>query len=588
MIEENDKFLVLKGPGQGFYYFWDQRTDNITEMATSSNVIITSTQDPEIIPFIVPGPGIVPSHFPKNETFLLFPKNKDRIVVWIDIPPELDLFTLHAWFNRKQTSLGGFEGERMKSINWMNPGCSYTSAEVKTMGKSGLYRLEIGKVEKDFRLSISEGFPLFLKKPYKKFPYSKLMIRVFDKRGEAIDSRVSIFRRTQRLAIQDILRGECGEFWTLPGPITIKAEHGIEYAPSTRSAILEAGGTFWFDLTLRRTLYPDEGWIWGDHHTHTFFADGGQSPEKNARAARAEGLHYMFLSDGMKAFSADFTSHNEAGYFLGLPGQELMNPYTHCNALNCTQDLPHIPFGVKAKSYPGPKEWLQELKKQRKKGVPNALQLNHPSHVPEVTSNPCSGYFRSWWVIDENREVRLVENFDFPSWFDRLNRGYKLTGLWTTDGHDNTFIPPGFNRICLYTGGKLDADSIIEALMGGHVFNTRHPGALLYLTVNGKIPGEIAKANANDKFIAKVRCQSNRPIEKIDLVQDGYVSYSLFGNDGYEMEAEVSLNIDETSKWVLALLYTKNSPYLENEHSGSPLDRSGVIAFTNPIFLEQI
>src|SRR5690606_13561867 len=119
-----------------------------------------------------------------------------------------------------------------------------------------------------------------------------------------------------------------------------------------------------------------------------------------------------------------------------------------------------------------------------------SLMLNHPSHRPEVMSQ--RGYFRSWWVADQPPEIKLVEHFDLPSWYERLNANRRITGLWTTDMHDVVFIPPGLRRTYVHIDGEFTSASILESLEQGRCFNTRAPGALVYLTVDGAIPGETA------------------------------------------------------------------------------------------------
>jgi hypothetical protein len=299
-------------------------------------------------------------------------------------------------------------------------------------------------------------------------------------------------------------------------------------------------------------------------------------------AARAQGLHYAFLSDSAKAFADGGSSCDQTGRFLGMPGQEVDTPFCHCCGLNALRDLPHLPFGVRADRYPGPTQWLEAIERQRESNRPCLLQLNHPSHRADVMERWQLGYFRSWWVADENPEVTVVENFDFPSWFDRLSRGRRLTGAWNTDTHDAVRYPPGSCRVGLFTHGRITPPAIIDALRRGRAFCTRAPGALLYLEVEDKMPGDTVRGGT--KLPTVLRAQCAVPIQRIDLVQQGRVVHSLDGKGRRELVETLTLD-RSAGQWVLALLYAE-APYPDNEHCGNPLDISGVLAFTNPVYLQ--
>ncbi len=537
------------------------------------------------VPWVIPGAGCVLSHLPDRGPRLRFAGTLDgqarQIRLWLQIPAGLPQVTLHAAGLDRQAAAAGWEDEAFRPLVWRCPRCAYMTAEIPTAGRDGLFILDLQVPEKSFRLTVAEGLPWLLDRPEGEFPYARIEVDVRTESGEPTDARVK-FRLDGRLAaVADVLAGERALFHCPPCPAEFEAGQGIEYTPWSQALMLPARGELRLTPRLKRCLQPEAGWIWGDQHTHCYHNDGGQSPAANARAGRVNGLHYMFLSDDRAAFDDGFESCNQPGRFVGLFGQELTTPFTHCSLLNLPTDGPAVPYGVQAERYPDPADWLKELAAAQTQGHPCALQLNHPAHRPEVALR--HGYFRSWWVADENPQaVRMVENFDFPSWYDRLSRGRRLTGLWTTDGHDAVWFPAGDCRIGLYTGGRIDAAAILEALAAGRAFCTRKPGALLYLTVNQALPGQTAESQ--NGFRARIQCQSTRPIQRIDLVQAEQVRHTLDGKGQLLIEQEVTLD-RSAGNWVLAQLYAEDEGVPANGHCGNPLDVSGVLAFTNPVFL---
>jgi hypothetical protein len=224
---------------------------------------------------------------------------------------------------------------------------------------------------------------------------------------------------------------------------------------------------------------------------------------------------------------------------------------------------------------------IDEVRKASTDEHPIGLLLNHPSHIARVQSR--QPYFRSWWVADRYEGIDLVENFDFAVWFDRLNQGRKLPGLWTTDGHDIAFMPPGKKGSYVYVGDELTEAAILQGLKEGRVFNTRYPGALLYLTVNGAMMGDTALPDESGRLSVEVSCQSARPLERVELIADGKVIQSWNGNGNLRFEANIGIAAD--AGWMLARAYAfvEDGCWPEDDTSMEPLLESGCIAFTNPV-----
>lgn len=544
--------------------------------------------DDGALPYVTPGPGGVPSHLPRREPRLLF-AGRDQgqgelLDLWVDIPAGLDRLTFHASGLARDGGWIGWDGQEAKPFHWRCPRCGWMTAEWLSEGRPGLLRVRLAVPPGPFRFTLADGLPLLLRRPEESLPYAFVEAELSDPESlRALDGRVSVWRGEEMLAVRDVLAGETARIPVPPGALSVRAEHGLEFFPERNEVRLAPGATRRLDFPLRRRLRPEEGWVWGDQHMHCYHNDGAHAPRDLMRAARAQGLHYAFLSDSPEAFADGGASCDQTGRFLAMPGQEVDTPFCHCCGLNVQVDLPHLPFGVRADRYPGPTQWLEVIGRQRQANRPCLLQLNHPSHRGDLMARWELGYFRSWWVADEYpNEVAVVENFDFPSWFDRLTRGRRLTGVWNTDTHDAVRYPPGSCRVGLFTHGRLTAPAILDALRRGRAFCTRDPGALLYLEVDGHQPGDTLRGGSG--FRGAVRARSNVPIERIELVQEGRVVHRVPGEGRTEIAATFAVE-RQAGQWLLALLYA-DAPHPDNDHCGNPLDVSGVLAFTNPVYLQ--
>src|SRR5207247_4374263 len=115
-----------------------------------------------------------------------------------------------------------------------------------------------------------------------------------------------------------------------PGRGSLRVSGGMEYAPRTDALRLTPGERREITVTLERAVPAEPGWVCGDLHMHSFFEDGGQSPEKVALAGRANGLQYLFLTDEPRGIlAAGLQQHNVPRRFPAPPGQELVTPAAH-------------------------------------------------------------------------------------------------------------------------------------------------------------------------------------------------------------------------------------------------------------------
>lgn len=542
----------------------------------------------EAYPFLIPGPGLVPSHFEIPEPTLLFPAGRP-IEVWTDVPAEMTMVNFTVWFpklhpERNNGYLMQPDGQKIVPDWKCMPviGSHYHVADTEAAGKDGWWHVGMPSAEQPIRVSVWEGLPLFLVKPAQRVPYAMLACTAQQAEdGQAMDARFTVYYHGQMIAQRDALKGETAVIPVVPGACAVRASRGIEFEWAEMAVEAAAGVRRPLPFRLRRVLSPEPGWVCGDHHMHSFFFDGVQSPERVARAARANGLSYIFLTDDHpgQLLKAGLQTHNEEGHFQAMPGTEMMFTGAHINALNVRD------FVAKTGNDPEHIQmWMDAIKETATKEHPMALLLNHPAHIAKVQSR--MPYFRSWWVADRLDGIDLVENFDFNTWFDRLNQGTRLPGLWTTDAHDIAFIPPGKKGSYIYVGEQLTEANILNALVEGRAFNTRLPGTLLYVRANGAMIGDTAAYDEEGKLSVQVSCQSTRPLESVELIADGKIIHTWNGNFSTRMEAEISLT--KKVRWIIARAYAhvEEGCWPQDDTSMEPLLESGCIAFTNPVWVQ--
>jgi len=266
-----------------------------TPLPIAAGSVRTVRLDEPALPFVIPGPGGVPSHLPRQTPRLLFAGRDqgqgDVIELWLEVPRDVDTLTFHASGLARDAATVGWDGQAPEAFAWRCPGCGWMTAEWPVEGHPGLLAIRVVVPDGPFRFTNAEGLPLFLRRPTESFPYAVIEAELRDPETlRPLDGRVSLWRGEDLLAVQDVLAGEVARLVTLPGTLMVRAEHGIEYLVETDEVRLAPRGCRRLDFPLRRRLRPEEGWIWGDQHMHCYYNDGAHSPRALMRAARAQGL----------------------------------------------------------------------------------------------------------------------------------------------------------------------------------------------------------------------------------------------------------------------------------------------------------
>ncbi len=534
---------------------------------------ITLEYDDGIYPFLLNGPGIMPKIEAISAMWL--PKGTESF--YVAVPDVIKRFSISYNSKRIEDVKVYDNNGQLQETQW-EPEldiCPYHVNDFYSENKSGYWRIDFNSIENDFKFNENNGLAIFLEKPPVEFQYNYFKVE----NDQELDYRVSVKRNGHIDAVFDILYNEEEIYPVVPGMVEFVYSAGFCYKEKSVHLMTKDENNLQVHFT--KTLDIPKGWLRGDLHVHSCYEDACSMPQRITKAGRCNGLDFMFLTDhgGKKIIDNGLYTWEDKERFLPLPGQECVNERTHMNFLN-------VPFNIDYKDKTEG-EWIENSKAKNPDGNEYVKMLNHPSHLPQATKGWWCTHFRSWWVATEHKDIELVENFDFRTWYDCLTRGRKLTGIWTTDTHDGTIEKPGNNCSFVYTGGELSGQAIVKALKEGRVTNSFYLGAFLNITAGDKMIGDTA-TNKDGKVKVNIEGTSNIQMDRIELVVNGIIVKTWDCCDSLEFSAEYMVNLEDVpvkgkENWVIAVMYNKKHEYTSSQCSQFLEDN--VAAFTNPIYI---
>lgn len=229
-----------------------------------------------------------------------------------------------------------------------------------------------------------------------------------------------------------------------------------------------------------------EAWYSGELHSHTGHSDGSCENTaaetvlcptfKTIETAANRGLDFIAITDHN---SVSQNSNNEIlqSYFahtLLLPGREVTTFYGHANVLGTTE---FIDFRLSA----GQDNKADFLLNQAE-NLSGLFSINHPG---SPSGEDCMG---CGWVLDDTDYSRVdaieVVNAGFVDlprgqahinfWHERLNAGFKITGIGGSDSHlanRPTTLPSAIGNPSTWVFAKhLSVFDILQGIRSGNVF----------------------------------------------------------------------------------------------------------------------
>ena len=512
------------------------------------------------LPFLMPGTGIVWDHgqlYP-----LLLAAEGDHTVYMMNNPA----------FGRAVCCVKGAPSDERVRLSDKNGALAadwypklgrqwfWESAQVRS--KERWLRLDLQTGGRDTRVTLTHSGAALLSRPDRPTRTGVLTLAAEDETGERVDARFEMWIGDERVYMEDVLRHEVARAVLPVGAYRLRVTRGVRCEPFETEVCVTDGGETAVRARLHERLVLPRGWALGELHCHSSFEDATLFPTETMRAARANGLNFCFQTD------KDVEKLLEYGVNVLGVDRTIDNPEA--------DDLNAVNHDIEAKIA----RWLNEIHAMQARRV-TTFMLNHPWHRPE-TMRRGQPYFRSWWVADVFREFHIVENFDYERWFDRLNRGRRLFGAWTGDGHDSAAMYPGREGVCVYVGDALSEESVIRAVDAGRFVSLRYPGVFVDLTAGGARVGETAQNAA----VATVTLNGCGTVEALELIADGIIVETRgdFALETGKMRRE-TFDIPENATWIVARVRMQDTGWDEKRYSFTPLMCAGYDAFTNPIFL---
>ncbi len=314
-----------------------------------------------------------------------------------------------------------------------------------------------------------------------------------------------------------------------PGKAVLAMERGPETRPEPVRLTLKPGETRELVLTDRTITDPGRrGWYAGDTHIHWAinYWHENEAIDLLKVVQRAEGISVVNNLTLYQHRDADqggpFIKPDqypmgpvpgaEQGDWLIWMGEEYRNDsqYGHVNMLAIRELIQPIATGAGSGGPPGTPDWplnrtaLEECHRQG--GINAEAHGLGPLGFNDIPANVIMG------LSD------LLDQTDPDDYYRLLNSGIRI-GLG--NGSDHPARVAGSLRCYAHIQGRLTYRKWIDALKAGRTFTTSGP--LLFLTVNGKGPGEVLNVKPGESLRVRLEAVSRYPLGRVQIIRNGEI-----------------------------------------------------------------
>jgi len=337
-----------------------------------------------------------------------------------------------------------------------------------------------------------------------------------------------------------------------PGDYTIAISKGFEYGRRTESVKLAPGGSVAKEYRIERwTDMPSRGWYSSDDHIHLRRSPGDDP--SITRWIAAEDIHvgnllqmgdfwttyfsqYAFgpagrYQDGSRILSPGQEEPRtpEIGHTISLGAREFVRNSREYYSFDRLFDAVHNLGGITGFAHQGISfHGYRGMALNTLRGKTDFLEL--AQFCVQEGPLPTENYYRY------------------------LDLGYKLTAL---AGSDFPWCGPEFAQIgnarfYAQVGGPLTFERWFAAVRAGHTFVTTGP--MLFLTVNGKMPGDTVDVPRGSKvrIVAEaLGVQGQIPLESLEVVGHGKVLGKADRANPARMAVELEAPVDH-GIWIAA------------------------------------
>lgn len=312
--------------------------------------------------------------------------------------------------------------------------------------------------------------------------------------------------------------------------VEVTAVRGFEYRPAHASAQLTPDRA---SIALRLDRWIDleaQGWIGVDEHLHYDRMD----PAVDATwltMLEADGLaagHFMTLKGGMmpgvwaRQYAHGAKGQATDGQRLIVPGQEYRDSAQgHINLLGIAAIIEPISTGGMGtpptrENFPPLHDVLRKARESG--GLAGVAHAGTLGRSPTAMADAVLGAVDFW-------ELSNGFIYDTASWYRLMNCGVFIPPAAGTDLPNSPFRDPwqpmlGSVRMYVQTGGRHDFSAFKSAVSEGRVFISEGP--ILFLTVNGKGPGETIRLPAEGGTVmVRAELHSAQELRQLEVIHNG-------------------------------------------------------------------
>jgi hypothetical protein len=346
-----------------------------------------------------------------------------------------------------------------------------------------------------------------------------------------------------------------------PGTYTLTIAKGFEYLHETQAIELKPGAALKREYKMRRWVdMPARGWYSADDHIH--LRRSAADNHAIAQWIASEDVHVgnlLQMGDFWATFFAQYAFgerglYQEAGRVLSSGQEEPRTPEIgHTISLGASDFVRMQPDYY---SYDRLFDRVHTLGGVT--GIAHqAMSFHGYRGMALNTLRGKTDFLELAQFCEPEGPVAVQHYYEF------LDMGIKLTALagsdfpWCGVGRQYGFSEPRFAQIgnarfYAYAGGALTFESYMAALKAGHTFATTGP--VLFLTVNGKMPGDSVDVAPGSKVKISAEAygvSGQVPLRDLEIIGHSKVLARSEGKDAAHLTVDLELPVDH-GIWIAA------------------------------------
>ena len=325
------------------------------------------------------------------------------------------------------------------------------------------------------------------------------------------------------------------------GKTSVEAMHGFEYLPTRVSVDVPAGEVTEVDLQLQRIDDPRaRGWYSGDMHVHDLHEGRfGISHEVFFEQLVADDLgvaNALIHMDGSKIMGRwdDLTgapSELSTETTILRYSQEFRGAFGHIGLVGVNQFIMPMVGGAPNTAFAGDILGVSHIDAAHSQGAiagfvhPYNVTVDSPSDaataaIPVIAALGIGDFYDV--VSVASRELDSVSIY-----YKLLNSGIRIAATGGTDNFSDVWFDPSGGAARTYahiaSEDTFNFSNWLSAVRNGRTFASSGP--LLFLTVNGKQPGDEISLSASESttLIVKVDVNSISPLDQVEVLVNGEV-----------------------------------------------------------------